>query len=157
MHVTVRTASTVDATALAGLRVRARSESGAARGSDPDGFVDALSAWMSTHLSTHRPFVAEVDGRIVGMAWLVVVERVPSPERRRRRSGDVQSVYVRPELRNRGVGAALLDAVLAEARSLGLEHVTVHSSEGAVSLYRRAGFEAAETWLGRTEDGASTG
>ena len=157
MQVTVRTASAVDAAALAGLRLRSRYESGVADEDDADGFADALSSWMDAHVSTHRPFVAEVDGRVAGMAWLVVLDRVPSLERRHRRSGDVQSVYVLPELRGRGVGAALLDAVLADARTLGLEHVTVHSSDRAVSLYRRAGFRAADTWLGRIGDGARTG
>jgi hypothetical protein len=40
----------------------------------------------------------------------------------------VQSVYVVPELRDGGIGAALQEAVLAEAGRLELEHVTVHSS-----------------------------
>ncbi len=96
---------------------------------------------------THLPFVAEVDDDVVGMAWLAVVERVPSPERRRRHSGDVQSVYVLPQLRDRGIGGALLEAVLAEAGRLRLEHVTVHSSDRAVPLYQRGGFQPDPCWL----------
>jgi len=37
-------------------------------------------------------------------------------------------------------GAALVAAVLEEARRRGVEHVTVHSSTRAVALYERAGF-----------------
>ena len=59
----------------------------------------------------------------------------------------MQSVYVAPERRGGGVGVALMRAVLDEARALELEHVTVHSSSRALSLYRGAGFEHEEHWL----------
>ena len=43
-------------------------------------------------------------------------------------------------LRNRGVGAALMAAIPAEARSRALVHVTVHSGRRAVDFYLRNGF-----------------
>lgn len=46
-----------------------------------------------------------------------------------------------------GVGAALLDAVLAEARNRELEHVTVHSGDRAMPFYLRAGFQPGQNWL----------
>jgi GNAT superfamily N-acetyltransferase len=147
MQVTVRRASVGDATALAGLRWRGLTESGRSIELDEGAFVDAFSAWVSGHVATHLPFLVEADGDVAGMAWLMVAERVPSPERRHRRCGDVQSVYVLPELRDRGIGAALLEVVLAEARTLELEHVTVHSSDGAVRFYQRAGFQHDQCWL----------
>lgn len=143
MKVTVRRGSAGDAVALAELRLRGHSGGEL----DRDAFVEAFAAWVGDHAETHLPFLVEVDGAVAGMAWLLVAERVPGPDRPRRRFGDVQAVYVLPELRDRGVGAALLAAVLAEARGLGLEHVTVHSSERAVSLYRRVGFGPDRTWL----------
>jgi GNAT superfamily N-acetyltransferase len=47
---------------------------------------------------------------------------------------------VREEYRNNGVGAALMAAILAEARARGLLHVTVHSGQRAVDFYLRNGF-----------------
>jgi GNAT superfamily N-acetyltransferase len=44
------------------------------------------------------------------------------------------------EYRNRGIGAALMAAILDEARRRGLLHVTVHSGRRAVDFYLRAGF-----------------
>jgi GNAT superfamily N-acetyltransferase len=143
----VRRATTADAATLAGLRWRRLSEERGYSGTDRAAFLAAFANWLAAHESTHLPFVAEVDGQVVGMAWLMVAERVPTPAAHTRRNGDVQSVFVAPELRNGGVGAALLDEVLAEARRLDLEHVTVHSSERAVPLYERVGFEHDRTWL----------
>jgi GNAT superfamily N-acetyltransferase len=144
MRVTVRKGTVDDAAPLAGFRWRAES---ADTGPRRDAFVALFTAWFRDHLSSHVPFIAEVGDDVVGMAWLMVAERVPSPASLHRRCGDVQSVHVAPERRGSGIGTALLAAVLAEAGKLGLEHVTVHSGERAVTLYRRAGFDHNHRWL----------
>lgn len=146
MPVSVRLATVVDAPALAGLRWRWLVERGYT-GEDRQAFGSAFAEWFTGNTATHRAYLALADDTPVGMAWLAVLARVPMPARRDRRTGDVQAVYVVPELRNAGVGAVLLTEVLAEARRLGLEHVTVHSSERAVALYQRMGFETGERWL----------
>ncbi len=138
MQLSVRAATIDDAAALAELRL--------AGDTDRD-YARRFATWMAAHASTHLPFVAVEGTDVIGVAWLALAERVPSPERPQRRCGDVQSVYVRPDRRDRGVGTALMAAVLAEARRRGLEHVTVHSSVRAVRLYERAGFGHDPQWL----------
>ncbi|MEV6849714.1 GNAT family N-acetyltransferase [Actinoplanes sp. NPDC051411] len=124
----VRRGSAADAEALAALR-----EIG------PDQ-LPAYADWLSAHAETHLPFVAETDSTVVGCAWLHVAERVPARGKLDRRYGDIQSVQVREEHRNRGIGTALIAAILAEARARGLTHVTVHSGRRAVDFYLRNGF-----------------
>ncbi|GIE34930.1 hypothetical protein Ait01nite_079750 [Actinoplanes italicus] len=102
--------------------------------------LQAYAAWIASHRDTHLPFVAEVDGVVVGCAWLLIADRVPGNGSFERQYGDVQSVMVREEHRERGIGAALMDAILAEARRRGLLHVTVHSGRRAVDFYLRTGF-----------------
>ncbi len=109
------------------------------RGVGGDEF-ETYAAWVAAHAETHLPFVAEVDGAVVGAAWLLVAERVPGSGWPQRWFGDIQSVMVREEHRSRGVGAALMAAILAEARTRRLEHVTVHSGTRAVDFYLRNGF-----------------
>ncbi|KAK1177144.1 GNAT family N-acetyltransferase [Streptomyces sp. NBS 14/10] len=72
---------------------------------------------------------------------------MPSPHARQRASGDLQCVYVVPGERDSGLGGRLSDAVLARARDLGLERVTVHSSPRAIPAYSRHGFEASPRLL----------
>ena len=115
---------------------------------DRAAFLEYYTSWVVDRMSTtHLPFVVEVDGRLAGMAWLMLAERVPTPELLDRRWGDVQSVYVVPELRDKGVGAALITGVLKVAADRELVHVTVHSSERAVRFYQRAGFRDTGRWL----------
>ena len=100
---------------------------------------EAFAGWVAAHTETHLPFLAEIDGSVAGAAWLLVAERVPG-ETRDRWFGDIQSVMVREPYRNRGVGSALMTAILTEARMRGLLHVTVHSGRRAVDFYLRNGF-----------------
>jgi pyrrolidone-carboxylate peptidase/GNAT superfamily N-acetyltransferase len=58
-------------------------------------------------------------------------------------AGEVKRMYVVPEARGRGVGAAVLAALEAEARALGLRRLVLETGERqpeALALYRRAGF-----------------
>ncbi|MGA5301667.1 GNAT family N-acetyltransferase [Nucisporomicrobium flavum] len=124
----VRRGGEADMAALAGLR------------DIGEGGLAAFAGWVAAHAETHLPFVAEVDGQVIGAAWLLVAERVPGGAATSRWYGDIQSVMVREGHRNRGVGAALMAAILDEARARGLEHVTVHSGRRAVDFYLRNGF-----------------
>jgi GNAT superfamily N-acetyltransferase len=103
-------------------------------------FRAAFGDWMVRHRESHTAWLAEEDGEPCGMAWLAVVHRVPGPAEWTRLAGTVQSVYVRPARRNRGLGIALVQAAVAEARRQGLDYVEVHPSPRSVPMYRRAGF-----------------
>jgi GNAT superfamily N-acetyltransferase len=144
---TVRAATAADVPVLAELSWRFRTEGRDPEGADREAYLAYFAGWVLDHLTTHLPFVAEVDGAIVGMAWLMPADRVPSPTNRTRRTGDVQSVYVVPECRDRAIGSVLLAALLDTARSLRLERVTVHSSARAVTFYRRQGFRSEDALL----------
>ncbi|RLU78213.1 GNAT family N-acetyltransferase [Streptomyces griseocarneus] len=112
-----------------------------------DEFVPLFVAWARENESSHQCMVVVHGGAVIGMAWLAVTQRVPHPRAFERMSGDVQCVYVVPDERDRGLGGELIEAVLARADELGLERVTVHSSDRAVSAYSRHGFTASPRLL----------
>ncbi|MGK5640581.1 GNAT family N-acetyltransferase [Streptomyces sp. URMC 126] len=122
-----------------------------------DEFVPRFVAWARETEASHRCLVMVCDDAVIGMAWLVITRRVPHPRVFERASRDVQCTYVVPEERDRGLGGELIEAVLAWARDLGLERVTVHSSDRAVPAYSRHGFGVsprllqAEVGQGRAE------
>lgn len=107
---------------------------------DPDQFRGDFLTWVAERHRTHVPFLVEVGGRAVGMAWLVIIERVPGPEKWRRLSGFLQSVYVTPEHRNGGLGSLLMEELIDGARGEGLEYLSVHPSPLSFPFYRRLGF-----------------
>jgi ribosomal protein S18 acetylase RimI-like enzyme len=88
-------------------------------------------------------FVASRDGRLVGAAWYrFLPEEVPGygfvaasvPE---------LTIAVVPDARGLGIGSALVEALLAEARRLRLPGVSlsVEADNPALRLYEGAGFE----------------
>ncbi|HTR96564.1 MAG TPA: argininosuccinate lyase [Candidatus Acidoferrales bacterium] len=73
--------------------------------------------------------VAEQGGEIVACAALRLLWRD---------LGEVRSLAVRPDAHGRGLGAALVDAVVADARALGLPRVIALTRE--VEFFERCGF-----------------
>ena len=141
MDGTVRKATAGDRPDLARLRWRWRTEEADERPAVTfDEFAASFDRWLAEREASHVGVVADVDGMAVGMGWLAIVERVPGPESWRRLSGFVQALYVEPEHRGSGLGQVLVDALVAEARSRGLQYVSVHPSARSLPLYRRAGF-----------------
>ncbi|MCC9740015.1 GNAT family N-acetyltransferase [Streptomyces sp. MNU89] len=118
-------------------------------------FLRYFVGWARENAGSHRCLVVLRGTEVIGMAWLAVVRRVPSPRAPARASGDVQCVYVVPAERDRGLGGRLIDALRELAREAGLERVTVHSSSRAVPAYRRHGFVASPRLLQAPGDGAA--
>jgi L-amino acid N-acyltransferase YncA len=83
--------------------------------------------------------VAEVGGGIAGYAYAG-----PYRPRPAYRFSVEDSVYVAPEAHRRGVGRALLDALIAEAQTRGFRQMIAVIGDSAqtasIELHRRAGF-----------------
>jgi GNAT superfamily N-acetyltransferase len=134
-----RQADRSDADELARLRWTWRAVERGEQG-DSDQFSSDFASWMIEHERTHLPYLIEIGGCAVGMAWLVVIERIPGPENWRRLSGVLQSVYVVPEHRNHGLGTPLIRELIEGARTRGLDYLSVHPSPLSFAFYRRLGF-----------------
>jgi N-acetylglutamate synthase-like GNAT family acetyltransferase len=86
---------------------------------------------------------------LVGTVWLQLIEKLPNPAGHRGVHGYVSSVYVVPELRNAGIGSALVAACLAEADALEVDAVFLWPSARSRSLYERHGFAVRDDLLER--------
>jgi GNAT superfamily N-acetyltransferase len=136
----VRRAGAQDVIALAQLRWVWRTGERDERGLSQAEFETAFAHWWSGRRVTHAAFIAERSGVAVGMAWLAVFDRIPQPRHLERLAGNVQSVFVLEEFRNRRIGSALVEAAIAEARTRDVGYLIVHPSERAYPLYERLGF-----------------
>ena len=121
---TIRRAGAADSAALAQLRWLWRTSERGEVGLTPAAFEAAFTDWWSARQSSHVAYIAEHGGDPVGMAWLAVFDRIPQPRDLGRQAGNVQSVFVLEELRNQGIGSALVEAVIAEARTRGVGYKT---------------------------------
>jgi GNAT superfamily N-acetyltransferase len=79
---------------------------------------------------------ADVTGSVV----MQIVPRLPSPQNRSSLEGYVAQLLILPAWRRRGIGSALMKAVIAAARHRYLGRIRLHSSQEGLAMYQRAGF-----------------
>ena len=106
--------------------------------------LPSWETWDRSHLPDHR-FVALLDGRVVGWAALSHVSD-------RCVYGGVceNSVYVAADARGRGIGRALLEALVASSESAGIWTIQTGifpENQPSVRLHEQAGFRV----VGRRE------
>ena len=103
-------------------------------------YVTAFAAWTREHAGSHLPFLAVAGDEPVGMAWLAIVARPPGVDHFHRFVGDIQSVYVIPAWRGRGVGGLMMATIIAEAKARGMTNLSVRAGRRPRPFYRRLGF-----------------
>ena len=94
-------------------------------------------AWDAAHLADHR-LVARDDGRVVG--WVALA---PVSDRRAYVGMAEDSIYVAPDARGRGVGRALLTAVIASAERGGIWTIQTGifpENQASLRLHQACGF-----------------
>jgi GNAT superfamily N-acetyltransferase len=148
--IVIRRADDADVPALATLRREWTHEWGGPR--DAPGFAGRFTAWFEQERQRRVTWLAEADGRAVGMVNLTVFERMPQPARAPSRWGYLANAFVLAAYRDRGIGGRLLDALLAYADEQDFARVVLNPSERAIPLYLRAGFRPASALLVRTPE-----
>lgn len=118
--------------------------------------LSAVTGWVVEALERAAEpgrfvLVAEEDGAVLGFA---------SGEERRHWSGDpelyVGELVVDPQYEGRGVGRALIDAVVDHARHEGLTTITLDTgaaNNNARAFYKRLGFDEEDVKLTKRVDG----
>jgi N-acetylglutamate synthase-like GNAT family acetyltransferase len=128
----IRRATSADAVEACGVLRRSIAELCYA---DHAGDAALLAKWLSNKtvenvgrwISDSHFFVAEENGRLLGCAAMDG-------------SGKITLNYVAPDARFRGVSKALMRALEATARGLGMEECRLESTQTALSFYRALGY-----------------
>jgi ribosomal protein S18 acetylase RimI-like enzyme len=139
--VTIRRAVLADVARVRALRLRALE-------SDPDAFGETLAEALARPEADYVDWVgspergmfvaADADGSLVGMAV-----GAAAPVEDRGETAALFAMWVAPEARGHGVGAALIEAVEGWARDEGYSRIglgVTTSNESAIRLYERNGF-----------------
>lgn len=154
--ITIRPARVADAPILGRLRYEFRASFGTVVEAEPD-FVARCTEWIASRLAEDDRWRAWVavrsggsgEGAIVGTVWVGSIEKMPNPTPEPELHAYVTNMYVLPEARNDGIGAALLDAALAWCEATGIDAAILWPTSRSTPFYRRHGFAEPEALLER--------
>jgi N-acetylglutamate synthase-like GNAT family acetyltransferase len=110
---------------------------------DPSIGGEAPGLYFDRHLArvgADHIWVAEWDGKVLGLVGLIVEDQ----------EAEVEPIVVAPGYRGRGIGRALLNAMVLEAEKLGVRFLNVRPAARnaeAIAFFNIAGFRL----LGRVE------
>src|SRR3954453_12365467 len=132
----VRVAGADDAGALASLRALWHP-------GDERELEQRMAAWLAADGERRTTWLAMLAGAPAGMASLFEHRRMPRADVPDTRWGYVGNVFVREDARNRGIGSALVGALIAAADQRGYAPLLLPPSSDALPFFRRAGFDDA--------------
>lgn len=138
--VEVRVATLDDAPALADLRARMMFAINLIddRGSWVDATVDYFTDGLSSN--TVRGYVATADGKIVASAMAEIRRTTPSPRKLTGRVAYIHTVATLPTFRRRGISRTLLQLLINDVESLGLDVIELHATDQGRPLYEELQF-----------------
>lgn len=127
-----------EAEAIAGIYARHVTSGTASYDFEPPSVDDTLSKIRRVTMSGWPFLVAEADGRLVGYAYATQFR-----DRAAYRFTCEDSIYVHPDMMGRGIGRALLEALIerSEACGFGTMVAVIGGAEPAsISLHAKCGF-----------------
>ena len=118
--------------------------------SETDTPVASIERWLGTHLSESgfpTTLIAVADSEVIGSVTLHETEAEDRPEYR----PYLGALFVKPGLRGRGLGQALVRAVEAHARQLGYATIYLNAADATAGLYEKLGWQIVERAYGRKQ------
>lgn len=103
-----------------------------------------LQWWKILEDDTHCYHVAEVDGKIMGVAALITINKIL---RSGSRMGLIEDVAVDPEARGLGLGKLLIESLVELGVEKGCYKVVLNCSDHNVPFYEKCGFYKAENQM----------
>ncbi len=100
-----------------------------------------LEPYLRFHMERDLMVFVAREEEIACCAWLLLVDKPPSPRFPRGRTGVLFNVYTRPEHRRKGLASAVMRRLLDDARARELDVIELHATEDGYPLYRSLGFE----------------
>jgi len=137
---TIRPATNADVDAIVGIYNWAVNQTFATIDSEPLDTEEA-AAWWEAHGKRSKLLVATDDGGVIGWARLF-------PWKQRGFDVVEDLVYVDPVHHGQGIGKALLEALIKEARGLGYRTIVATvatDNRSGLQLHEKLGFEAVGT------------
>jgi GNAT superfamily N-acetyltransferase len=143
MTITIDQASTIDIPELVRLRLAyLKADFGQLDQEQLVQLHEELPSYLDKHLGNDLlAFVARGGLRtIVSCAWLLLVEKPPSPRFPRGHTGILFNVFTDPDHRRQGLARQVMGALIEESYERRLDVIELNATDDGYPLYRSLGF-----------------
>ncbi len=103
--------------------------------------IAQLTEYFRKHLGNDLHVYAARNEKIVSCSFLLVTEKPYNPTFPGGLTGTVLNVYTIPESRRQGLAKRLMEMLIADAKSLGLDYIELKATESGYQLYKSLGFK----------------
>ena len=102
-----------------------------------------LYIYFDEHISKNDfiGIVGEYNGNIVSTVYLIILDYPANPNLINGKVGKLLNVYTFPEYRKKGIAKLLLEEIIKEAKSLGINRINLNATEAGYNLYKKLGFK----------------
>jgi GNAT superfamily N-acetyltransferase len=144
MTFTLRFAQFQDTAELVSLRLALLREVHSLSDVAPSELTAALYAYFERTLATRSgtTVVAESGGHLIACGSLNPMQRLPSPRNLLGTDAYLTNMYTVPEWRGRGVGTAIVQRLISEARQQNAKRILLQATDAGRPVYRACGFQA---------------
>ena len=105
--------------------------------------ISQLTEYYNKHINCDFiAILAEIDGKVVSAAFLVLVEKPANPAFMTGKTGTLLNVFTYPEYRRRGIAKVVVERLLDEAKQLGASCIDLSATVQGKPLYEKLGFTA---------------
>ena len=85
--------------------------------------------------------------KIIGTSGLLIIFKVPQIWNPTGRESYIFNMYTQPEWRRKGIGTALLEKLLEESKSRGINLVALHGTDLGKAVYVKSGFKTSDHYM----------
>ena len=142
----LRLATLDDIQKLVELRIKFLKE---VRIDSPTDGLDEYREVMSNYLKKEMPsgnfiaWLAITNNEIIATSGLITIQRQPQLWNMSGQEVYIMNMYTKPEWRRKGIGTAILEKLIDEARNRGVEAIKLHATPMGKALYEKRGFKMA--------------
>lgn len=125
------------------MRLKLFRETGYLQSDEPSvELIEATRTYLRNNLPTDRfiAWVAEIEGRIVGMSGLVFFEKPPTEENLSGLEAYVMNIYTLPEWRGKGIATLLLKEIISMVKTTKARRIWLRTTPDGQHVYEQNGF-----------------
>ncbi|BBF44043.1 histone acetyltransferase HPA2 and related acetyltransferases [Lachnospiraceae bacterium KM106-2] len=118
----------------------------AATGRGQDEEIEQVKKQLPDYFARHVEkdlfcYIAEEEGRLIGSAFLIVIEKPANLSFPHGRVGTVLNVYTDKEYRNKGIAKNLMKMLIEDGKKMGLDYVSLEATKAGYPVYKKVGFQ----------------